>query len=58
MNCERCGNELFIVGSCIEVTGDTSAEEETVVYRLLSFVCRNPQCGCAGETVEKRIRLN
>ena len=57
MICKSCGTEMYINGSYIRVTGDTSPEEETVVERVLRFGCRNPHCtGHEGEA-EQAIRL-
>lgn len=57
MICKSCGNEMYINGSYIRVTGDTSSEEETVVERVLRFGCRNPQCAAGGQEEEESIRL-
>lgn len=48
---------MYINGSYIRVTGDTSSEEETVVERVLRFGCRNPQCAAGGQEAEESIRL-
>ena len=58
MICQYCGNEMFIEGSRVEVRGDTSPEEETVVERVLQFVCRNPKCGHSQQGAQMRVRLN
>ncbi len=57
MICKYCGNEMYINGSYIRVTGDTSAEEETVVEHVLRFGCRNPQCADKETEAEQAIRL-
>ncbi|MGI6260284.1 MAG: hypothetical protein ACOYJR_00395 [Acutalibacteraceae bacterium] len=58
MNCKTCGNEMAITGSRIAVEGDTSPSEETRVFRVLQFACRNPHCAAHGKTTEERILLN
>lgn len=58
MMCKYCGNEMYIEGSAIKVSGDSSPEEETVVERQLVLVCRNPQCSHTGSREEMRVRLN
>ncbi len=55
---KSCGNEMYIQGSHIRVSGDDSADRETVVERVLEFVCRNPQCARRGKPAEEAIRLN
>ncbi|MDD6174922.1 MAG: hypothetical protein PUC59_04095 [Firmicutes bacterium] len=58
MNCSTCGNEMAIVGSRIAVEGDTSPAEETRVFRVLQFACRNPHCAAHGKTEEERILIS
>lgn len=57
MICKSCGNEMYINGSYIRVSGDHSEEEETVVERVLRFGCRNPKCAQYGKEEEQGIRL-
>ncbi|MBQ4050728.1 MAG: hypothetical protein IJD13_03805 [Oscillospiraceae bacterium] len=43
----------------VEVEGDQSPDTETKVYRILSFVCRNPRCEHHGEEVgETKVQIN
>lgn len=49
---------MAITGSRIAVEGDTSPSEETRVFRVLQFACRNPHCAAHGKTTEERILLN
>ena len=56
MICPNCGNEMYICKSEIRVSGDQSADTETVVERVLRFVCRNLRCGHKNEE-EEAIRL-
>jgi hypothetical protein len=49
---------MYIEGSAIKVSGDSSPEEETIVERQLMLVCRNPQCSHTGNREEMRVRLN
>ena len=58
MNCSCCGNEMAIVGSTIALEGDNSPEEQTKVFRVLQFACRNPHCRAHGKVEEERILLN
>lgn len=45
MKCPKCGLEAQINRSKTEVTGDNSPDTETKIFTVLTFVCRNPQCG-------------
>jgi len=56
--CSKCGNEMFITGGRISVTGDTSPDTETEVWRILTYTCQNPKCNGSGQPSEERIRLN
>ena len=59
MECKYRGIACRIERNRIEVSGDESPDTETVVKRILTFVCRNPQCGHCGEEVgETEIKIN
>lgn len=56
MKCPTCGNEMRIVGSATEVTGDKSASETTRVFHVATVKCVNPQCtNKAEETVRSPL---
>lgn len=44
MLCPECKTEAAIMESGYTVSGDTSPEENTRVFSVLKFHCRNPQC--------------
>lgn len=58
MICDCCKNEMAIVGSKIALEGDDSPEEQTRVFRVLQFACRNPHCAAQGKPAEARVLLN
>lgn len=59
MICKYCNIVTKIERQRVEVEGDESPDTETKVYRVLDFVCRNPQCSHCGEKVEEtRVRIN
>lgn len=60
MKCPNCGLEAMIREAETQVTGDSSPEEQTEVWTVLRYVCRNPACpACQNETVvgETRSRI-
>ncbi len=57
MICPECRNEMYICGSTLRVSGDQSPDTETVVERVLRFVCRNPQCAKKSVEQEEAVRL-
>ncbi len=59
MLCPLCKCEMRIEGSQYEATGDESPETRTLIFLRQEFVCRNPQCGNYGRTVETtKTQLN
>lgn len=59
MLCPYCNIVTKIERQRVEVEGDESPDTETRVYRILSFVCRNPKCAHHGEEVgETKVRIN
>lgn len=44
MKCEKCGLDAKISNSFTKVTGDNSPDEQTKVFAILVFECRNPNC--------------
>ena len=60
MKCPECGVEGMIWESRTEVTGDSSPQEQTQVWTVLRYRCRNPNCpSCERGTVigEDRVRI-
>ena len=59
MMCPYCNVVTKIERHRVEVEGDNSPDTETRVYRVLDFVCRNPQCAHCGEKVgETKTKIN
>lgn len=54
MLCPLCKVEMAISNSRYKAENDTSAEEETKLFMIQEFVCRNPQCPNFGSMVETR----
>jgi hypothetical protein len=44
MLCEKCGLEMRVTGSRNVVTGDTSPDDTTRLFTVLTLECRNPNC--------------
>ena len=44
MLCPVCNTQAIIASSEIKVTGDTSPDTETQIFRIHTFQCRNPKC--------------
>jgi len=44
LKCPACGIEAEINRTRTEVSGDQSADTETVVDTVLEYICRNPAC--------------
>ncbi len=55
MVCPKCGNEMRIVGSGIEVKGDKSPDTVTEVYHVHRIKCVNPYCTNKQETEERSL---
>lgn len=51
MNCPTCGVAAVIEGKTVKVTGDTTAEEQTIVKNELRWNCRNPRCSQFGKEI-------
>ncbi len=59
MNCPFCGCLTKIERGYVEVSGDDSPEEETVVLYVQELCCRNPSCSSFRQVVRRiqnRIR--
>lgn len=51
MKCPKCGMDGMISESHNLITGDESPDEQTRLYRVLTFSCRNPQCEHCGKEI-------
>lgn len=60
MVCKKCGMEAMIMSkSSIGFEGDTSPDDETKCYRVLTYGCRNPNCSEYEKKIEeKKIYLD
>ena len=58
MKCPKCGVEMRVGIPRVEVSGDTSATDRTVVVRVQPLICRNKNClYYENEVTENRIVL-
>lgn len=58
MKCPKCGVEMRVGIPRIEVSGDKSALEQTVVVQVQPLICRNKNClNYENEVEENRIVL-
>lgn len=58
MICDKCNCEMMITNRTIEVTGDDTPKEQTEVYNVLTFACRNSKCSeCGKEKQSVRNRI-
>ena len=44
MFCEMCSTDVYVERNVTRVTGDKSPTEQTVVYSVNVYACRNPNC--------------
>ena len=57
MKCPKCGMDGIIMRSGYAVSGDQSPDTTTELYRILTFACRNKQCGDFGREIgQQRLK--
>ncbi|WP_312281829.1 hypothetical protein [Oscillibacter sp.] len=54
MKCPKCGMDAIISESHNRVEGDKSPTDQTRLFRVLVFQCRNPQCKLRGTEIGRQ----